>query len=83
EGWRPKDLERRLYIARRRIEKRLEQDEQFYICSLSGLVTIYKGLMMPADLPNFYTDLADMRMTSAICVFHQRFSTNTQPRWPL
>ncbi|MEJ6473182.1 glutamate synthase large subunit [Pseudoalteromonas piscicida] len=83
EGWRPKDLERRLYIARRRIEKRLEQDEQFYICSLSGLVTIYKGLMMPADLPTFYTDLADIRMTSAICVFHQRFSTNTQPRWPL
>ncbi|WP_419149469.1 glutamate synthase large subunit [Pseudoalteromonas 'SMAR'] len=83
EGWRPKDLERRLYIARRRIEKRLEQDEQFYICSLSGLVTVYKGLMMPADLPTFYSDLADMRMTSAICVFHQRFSTNTQPRWPL
>jgi glutamate synthase (NADPH/NADH) large chain len=83
EGWRPKDLERRLYIARRRIEKRLVEDEQFYISSLSGLVTVYKGLMMPADLPNFYLDLADMRMKSAICVFHQRFSTNTQPRWPL
>ncbi|WP_105168624.1 glutamate synthase large subunit [Pseudoalteromonas sp. T1lg23B] len=83
EGWRPKDLERRLYIARRRIEKRLLEDKQFYISSLSGLVTVYKGLMMPADLPNFYLDLADMRMTSAICVFHQRFSTNTQPRWPL
>ncbi|MFC3032316.1 glutamate synthase large subunit [Pseudoalteromonas fenneropenaei] len=83
EGWRPKDLERRLYVARRRIEKRLEQDKQFYVSSLSGLVTVYKGLMMPADLPRFYRDLADMRMTSAICVFHQRFSTNTQPRWPL
>ncbi|WP_125779003.1 glutamate synthase large subunit [Pseudoalteromonas rubra] len=83
EGWRPKDLERRLYIARRRIEKRLSSDPDFYIASLSGLVTIYKGLMMPADLPNFYLDLADIRMTSAICVFHQRFSTNTQPRWPL
>ncbi|MFY8297650.1 glutamate synthase large subunit [Pseudoalteromonas sp. SS15] len=83
EGWRPKDLERRLYIARRRIEKRLVEDEQFYISSLSGLVTVYKGLMMPVDLPNFYLDLADMRMKSAICVFHQRFSTNTQPRWPL
>ncbi|MBD1584083.1 glutamate synthase large subunit [Pseudoalteromonas sp. S16_S37] len=83
EGWRPKDLERRLYIARRRIEKRLADDKQFYISSLSGLVTVYKGLMMPADLPNFYLDLADMRMKSAICVFHQRFSTNTQPRWPL
>jgi len=83
EGWRPKDLERRLYIARRRIEKRLVEDDQFYISSLSGLVTVYKGLMMPVDLPNFYLDLADMRMKSAICVFHQRFSTNTQPRWPL
>jgi len=83
EGWRSKDLERRLYVARRRAEKRLAEDESFYIASLSGLVTIYKGLMMPADLPNFYLDLADIRMTSAICVFHQRFSTNTQPRWPL
>ena len=83
EGWRPNDLERRLYIARRRIEKQLQQDKDFYIASLSGLVTVYKGLMMPEDLPNFYLDLADMRMTTAICVFHQRFSTNTQPRWPL
>ncbi len=83
EGWRPKDLERRLYVARRRAEKRLEQDEQFYISSLSGVVIVYKGLMMPADLPKFYRDLSDMRMTSAICVFHQRFSTNTQPKWPL
>ncbi|KZX02317.1 glutamate synthase [Pseudoalteromonas luteoviolacea] len=83
EGWRPKDLERRLYVARRRIEKRITNDDQFYIASLSGLVTVYKGLMMPADLPNFYQDLADLRMTSAICVFHQRFSTNTQPKWPL
>ncbi len=82
EGWRPKDLERRLYIARRRIEQRIA-DDYFYICSLSGLVTVYKGLMMPVDLPNFYLDLADIRMESAICVFHQRFSTNTQPRWPL
>lgn len=38
---------------------------------------------MPADLPRFYLDLADLRMESAICLFHQRFSTNTQPRWPL
>lgn len=83
EGWRPKDLERRLYVARRRIEKRLEHDKTFYVSSLSGLVTVYKGLMMPSDLPKFYRDLSDMRMTSAICVFHQRFSTNTQPRWPL
>ncbi|WP_395754834.1 glutamate synthase large subunit [Edwardsiella ictaluri] len=81
-GWRPRDLERRLFIARRRIEKRIE-DPDFYVCSLSNLVTIYKGLCMPADLPRFYHDLADLRMESAICLFHQRFSTNTVPRWPL
>ncbi len=82
-GWRKKDLERRLYMIRRRAEKRLEDDEDFYVACLSGLVTVYKGLVMPKDLPAFYSDLADERMQSAICVFHQRFSTNTLPRWPL
>lgn len=82
-GWRPRDMERRLFIARRRIEKRLQNDKDFYVCSLSNLVNIYKGLCMPADLPRFYLDLADLRLESAICLFHQRFSTNTVPRWPL
>ncbi len=82
-GWRKRDLERRLYMVRRRVEKRLETDPDFYVACLSGLVTIYKGLVMPKDLPAFYHDLADERMKSAICVFHQRFSTNTLPRWPL
>ena len=82
-GWRGQDIERRLYIARRRIEKRITDDSDFYICSLSTQVVVYKGLCMPADLPRFYTDLADLRMESSICLFHQRFSTNTQPRWPL
>ena len=39
--------------------------------------------MMPVDLPKFYSDLADPRLETAICVFHQRFSTNTMPKWPL
>lgn len=81
-GWRPRDMERRLFIARRRIEKRID-DKDFYVCSLSNLVNIYKGLCMPADLPRFYLDLGDLRLESAICLFHQRFSTNTVPRWPL
>jgi len=81
-GWRNRDLERRLYMARRRAEKRIT-DDVFYVASLSCLVTIYKGLMMPKDLANFYLDLADIRMQSAICVFHQRFSTNTSPQWHL
>ncbi|GAA6186053.1 glutamate synthase large subunit [Aliiglaciecola sp. NS0011-25] len=82
-GWRKRDLERRLFMVRRRVEKRLVEDSDFYIACLSALVTIYKGLVMPKDLPNFYLDLADERLKSAICVFHQRFSTNTLPKWPL
>ncbi|WP_371186625.1 glutamate synthase large subunit [Thalassotalea maritima] len=81
-GWRSQDFERRLFMARRRAEKRIN-DKRFYVASLSCLVTIYKGLVMPKDLPNFYLDLADIRMQSAICVFHQRFSTNTSPQWHL
>lgn len=73
----------KLYVARRRAEKVLSEDEEFYICSLSQHVLSYKGLMMPVDLPSFYKDLGDTRLETAICVFHQRFSTNTMPRWPL
>ncbi|WP_028773093.1 glutamate synthase large subunit [Shewanella waksmanii] len=82
-GWREKDLERRLYMARRRLEQQLTHDKDFYVASLSGQVIVYKGLMMPADLPAFYADLADIRLQSSICLFHQRFSTNTSPKWPL
>lgn len=82
-GWKKTDLERRLYMARRKIERQLKDDSDFYTCSLSCLVTVYKGLVRPEDLPRFYLDLADMRMQTAIAVFHQRFSTNTSPRWPL
>jgi glutamate synthase (NADPH) large chain len=82
-GWGSKDLERRLYIVRRRVEKRITDDPDFYIASLSNLVIVYKGLCLPVDLPSFYPDLADIRMQSAICLFHQRFSTNTLPKWPL
>lgn len=82
-GWGDHDLERRLYMLRRRVEKQLEDDTDFYIPSFSSLVMVFKGLMMPADLPKYYLDLADIRMETAICVFHQRFSTNTMPRWKL
>lgn len=83
QGWRALDLERRLFMARRRVEKKLAHDEEFYVASLSSLVFIYKGLIMPRDLPRFYLDLADESLASGICVFHQRFSTNTLPKWPL
>ena len=52
-GWRARDLERRLYIARRRIEKKITADPDFYICSFSNMVVVYKGLCRPADLPLF------------------------------
>lgn len=76
-------LATRLFIARRRAELAVNGDPDFYIVSLSNSVLAYKGLMMPADLPRFYLDLGDQRLATAICVFHQRFSTNTAPRWPL
>ncbi|TCO76752.1 glutamate synthase large subunit [Chromatocurvus halotolerans] len=72
-----------LFIARRKAEIANEGDRDFYLCSLSARVIAYKGLVMPVDLPRFYRDLGDERLTTAICVFHQRFSTNTMPRWPL
>ena len=73
----------KLFTARRRAEMALVDDPDFYICSLSDRVVSYKGLVMPADLERFYPDLNDPTLETAICVFHQRFSTNTLPRWPL
>ena len=82
-GWSNEDLNRRLFIARKRIENRLSHDKLFYICSLSSNIVVYKGLCLPEDLPRFYADLSDIRLETSICLFHQRFSTNTQPKWPL
>ena len=73
----------KLFMARRQAEIAMADDSDFYICSLSDQVLSYKGLVMPADLARFYPDLSDQRLETAICVFHQRFSTNTLPRWPL
>jgi glutamate synthase (NADPH/NADH) large chain len=76
--------ERHLYIARRRAEKAIvPKDPTFYVPSLSRRVVSYKGLVMPANLPVFYRDLQDIRLESDLCVFHQRFSTNTWPEWRL
>ncbi|MCH2041338.1 MAG: glutamate synthase large subunit [Saccharospirillaceae bacterium] len=77
------ELSVKLFYARRFAEKSLSEYPDFYIASLSDKVLSYKGLTMPVDLPNFYLDLGDQRLETAICVFHQRFSTNTMPRWPL
>ncbi len=73
---------RRLFLARRRAEKRIA-DAETYIASLSSVTISYKGMIMPSALPEFYPDLRDPRLESSVCVFHQRFSTNTLPEWRL
>ena len=73
---------RRLFLARRRSENRVV-DSETYIASLSSVTICYKGMIMPAALPEFYPDLRDPRMESSVCLFHQRFSTNTLPQWRL
>ncbi len=78
------DFERRLFIARRRAEVAPGVSrEMFYVASLSSRVIVYKGLVMPDNLPVFYEDLRDRLLQSSICLFHQRFSTNTWPQWKL
>lgn len=78
------NFEQRLFTARRRTEMALKKkDPQFYIASLSSKLVSYKGLVLPKYLSQFYCDLNNELLQSSICVFHQRFSTNTWPQWNL
>ncbi|HKW54759.1 MAG TPA: glutamate synthase large subunit [Stellaceae bacterium] len=74
-----------LYIIRRRIEKRViaDQVKDFYLCSLSCRSVIYKGMFLAEQLTAFYPDLLDPRFVSRFAIYHQRYSTNTFPTWPL
>ena len=83
EGLSDQEFAIKLFCARRRSSVSNAADTDHYICSFSHKTIIYKGLMMPRDLTAFYPDLNDERLQTAICVFHQRFSTNTLPKWPL
>ncbi|WP_144964066.1 glutamate synthase large subunit [Pseudomonas sp. DE0010] len=83
DGLSDQELAIKLFSARRRSSVANAHDADHYICSFSHKTIIYKGLMMPRDLAAFYPDLSDERLQTAICVFHQRFSTNTLPKWPL
>ena len=75
---------RALFLARRRAENRFQDtDPTAYIASLSSETISYKGMVMPDILPGFYADLRDPRLRTSVCVFHQRFSTNTLPEWRL
>ncbi len=80
-----KELERKLYESRRKIEKEANkiQLDNFYICSLSSKSIIYKGMFLAESLSDFYPDLKDERFVSRYVIFHQRFSTNTFPSWSL
>ncbi|WP_298911641.1 glutamate synthase large subunit [uncultured Nostoc sp.] len=78
------ELERQLYISRRRISKAANNiSEEFYICSLSNRTIVYKGMVRSAVLGEFYQDLKNPVYKSAFAVYHRRFSTNTMPKWPL
>jgi glutamate synthase (NADPH/NADH) large chain len=79
------DLERALFLCRKRIEKRVlaANLSHFYICSLSATSIIYKGMFLAEHIDEFYPDLKDQRFSSAFAIFHQRYSTNTFPEWRL
>jgi len=77
------EFETALLQSRKFIEEIYLNDEKLYFCSFSAKTIIYKGLMLPSDIKNFYIDIQSKQFTSSICVFHQRFSTNTSPRWYL
>ena len=72
-----------LLQARKAIEELYLDDEVLYICSMSSQTIVYKGLMLPEAIDEFYLDLKEESLKASICVFHQRFSTNTNPRWHL
>ena len=78
-------LERDLYIIRRRIEKAAlaEYITDFYICSMSCQSIIYKGMFLAEQVDQFYPDLTDPRFVSNVAIYHQRYSTNTFPTWKL
>src|SRR5207249_115955 len=81
-------LERKLYLVRRRAEAEIassdiREKDFFYVPSMSSRVIIYKGLLLAPQISQFYGELADPETRSAMCMIHQRFSTNTFPTWQL
>ncbi len=88
EGLDEESFERLLYHVRRRTENEIAESEiegkdDFYVPSLSCRTIIYKGLMLAPQIEKFYFELANPSVTSALCLVHQRFSTNTFPSWKL
>ena len=81
-------FERKLYIVRKRAEaevatSEMEEKGMFYVPSLSARTIVYKGLLLAPQIARFYAELRDPDVMSALCLIHQRFSTNTFPSWQL
>ncbi|HRQ48047.1 MAG TPA: glutamate synthase large subunit [Rhodocyclaceae bacterium] len=84
----PEALERKLFVARRRsanaiLSLHLKYGQEFYFVSLSTRTVNYKGLLLATQVGEYYLDLVDPRAVSALALVHQRFSTNTFPKWNL
>jgi glutamate synthase (NADPH/NADH) large chain len=81
-------FDRKLYVIRRQAERAVAEElgkaaDDFYVCTLASRVLGYKGMLLARDVGPYYKDLGDERMKSAMALVHQRFSTNTFPRWSL
>ncbi|GAB6392333.1 MAG: glutamate synthase large subunit [Treponematales bacterium] len=84
------ELELRLYLYRKKLEKALAACDalkaagaECYLPSLSSRVIVYKGMLMPGQLREYYPELEDEAVKTAVALVHSRFSTNTFPAWPL
>jgi glutamate synthase (NADPH/NADH) large chain len=77
------DLDRRVYVVRKRIEHELDRELATYFPSLSARTLVYKGMLTTPQLAAFFPELTDERFESALLLIHSRFSTNTFPTWPL
>ncbi|MBV9329161.1 MAG: glutamate synthase large subunit [Chloroflexi bacterium] len=77
------ELDRKVFVARKRCEHELSSAEAVYFPSLSARTLIYKGMLTTPQLAEFFPDLCDPRLSSALALVHSRFSTNTFPSWPL
>jgi glutamate synthase domain-containing protein 2/glutamate synthase domain-containing protein 1/glutamate synthase domain-containing protein 3 len=82
------DLERKLYIIRKRSGHaiqalNLRHGKEFYVSSCSTRTIVYKGMLLADQVGKYYADLQDPTMVTALALVHQRFSTNTFPTWDL
>lgn len=89
QGLAEEEWERRLFLVRKRAERRIwrelgaQAEDSFYVVSMSCRTITYKGMFLAWQLFDYYPDLADPRMETALAIVHQRYSTNTFPCWRL